>query len=109
MGIDRQIRRRSRRAQALVELAIGMFAVSLVLSALFAFVHFITLAGGEQRTIRARAGKGALNGFGGEEAYSSAYGGGTIAVSALAADVIFGSSEVKVSEEVHIPVMTVPE
>ncbi len=50
-----------------------------------------------------------MNGFGGDESYSSAYGGGTIAVSALAADVIFGSSEVSVREEVHIPVMTVPE
>ena len=98
-----------RRGQALVELAVGMLVVSLVLSALFAFVHYITLAGGEQRTIRGKAGRAALNGFGGEEAYSSAYGGRTITVSPMAADVIFGTEQVEVREEVHIPMMTVPE
>lgn len=99
----------NRRGQALVELAVGMLVVSLVLAALFAFVHYITLAGGEQRTLRGKAGKGALNGFGGEEAYSSAYQHETITVSPMAADVIFGSQQVDVHEEVHIPVMTVPE
>ena len=102
MGTERF---RSRRGQALVELAVGMLAVSLVLSALFAFSNYILSSLAEQRSLRAEAGRSALNATGGDESYVSAMKTTTITVSPMAADYIFGSREVDIKEEVHIPVM----
>ncbi len=99
--------RRVRRAQALVELAIGMFVVSLVLASLFAFTRYILASLEMQRTIRAEAGRGAFGAHGADESYSSAVRSETITVSPLAAEYVFGSRQVKIKEEVHIPLMGV--
>ncbi|MBQ1568729.1 MAG: hypothetical protein IIZ70_02390 [Kiritimatiellae bacterium] len=94
----------TRRGQALVELAIGMFVVALVLSGLLAFGKYIVESLDEQRTMRADAGQGALGSVGGDGSYSSASRHASVTVSPLAAEYIFGSTTVEVKEEVHIPV-----
>ena len=92
--------------QAFVELALGMLALALVLSARFGFTTYILSSLKMQRDIRAEAGRGALNSGGGEESYSSKVADDTVEVEPLAATYIFGSSEVEVKEEVHIPAMS---
>ena len=92
--------------QAFMELALGMLALALVLSALFGFTAYILSSLRMQRDIRAEAGRGALNSGGGEESYSSKIADDTVEVEPLAATYIFGSSEVEVKEEVHIPSMS---
>ena len=89
-----------------MELALGMLALALVLSALFGFTAYILSSLKMQRDIRAEAGRGALNSGGGEESYSSKIADDTVEVEPLAATYIFGSSEVEVKEEVHIPSMS---
>lgn len=101
--------RKARRGQALVELAIGMVVVSLVLAGLFGFTKYIIASLNEQRTLRAEAGRSAMGGMGGDESYASATHSDTITVSPMAADYIFGSTEVTIKEEVHIPVMGIPQ
>ena len=92
--------------QAFVELALGMLALALVLSALFGFTTYILSSLKMQRHLRADAGRGALNSGGGEESYSSKTAADTVEVEPLAATYIFGSSEVEIKEEVHIPAMS---
>ena len=46
-----------------------------------------------------------INSGGGDEAYSSKTAHDTVEVEPLAATYIFGSSEVEIKEEVHIPAM----
>ena len=99
-------RRLGSSGQAFMELALGMLALALVLSALFGFTAYILSSLRMQRDIRAEAGRGALNSGGGEESYSSKFADDTVEVEPLAATYIFGSSEVEVKEEVHIPSMS---
>ena len=99
-------RRLGSKGQAFMELALGMLALALVLSALFGFTVYILSSLKMQRDIRAEAGRGALNSGGGEESYSSKVADDTVEVEPLAATYIFGSSEVEVKEEVHIPAMS---
>ena len=99
-------RRLGSSGQACMELALGMLALALVLSALFGFTAYILSSLKMQRDIRAEAGRGALNSGGGEESYSSKVADDTVEVEPLAATYIFGSSEVEVKEEVHIPSMS---
>lgn len=92
-----------RRGQALIELALGMFALALVFSALFAFATYIVQSLNAQRTVRAAAGKSAL---------SSSTSGATrtetaeATFDAVAADYIFGSNRLKIKETVYIPPLT---
>jgi hypothetical protein len=88
-----------------MELALGMFALALVLASLFGFTAYILGSLEMQRDLRADAGRGALNSGGGDEAYSSKTAHDTVEVEPLAATYIFGSSEVEIKEEVHIPAM----
>ena len=99
-------RRLGSSGQAFIELALGMLALALVLSALFGFTAYILSSLKMQRDIRVDAGRGALNSGGGEESYSSKVADDTVEVEPLAATYIFGSSEVEVKEEVHIPSMS---
>ena len=99
-------RRLGSSGQAFMELALGMLALALVLSALFGFTAYILSSLKMQRHLRADAGRGALNAGGGDESYSSKIADDTVEVEPLAATYIFGSSEVEVKEEVHIPAMS---
>ncbi len=90
----------------MMELALGMLALALVASTLFAFSEYIISSLNMHRDLRAEAGRGALNGFGGDGSYSSRVDSDTIYVEKLAADYVFGEDQVEVHEEVHIPVMS---
>ena len=95
----------TRRGQAFVEMALGMLALALVLSALFGFTTYILRSLEMQRDLRADAGKGALEAGGGDESYSSKVSHDVVEVEPFAAAYIFGSSAVEVREAVHIPAM----
>lgn len=91
------------RGQALVELALGLMLVALVLAAAFGVSQYVIASMNGQRTLRAEAGRHALGGTGGDGAMATATRHETITVSPLAADYIFGSTEVDIKEEVHLP------
>ncbi len=95
-----------RRGQAMMELALGMLALALVASTLFAFSEYIISSLEMHRHLRAEAGRGALNGSGGDATYSSRADSDTICVEKLAVDYVFGSDQAEIREEVHIPVMS---
>lgn len=97
--------RRFRSAQAFVELALGMLALALVLAALFGFTEYILSSLDQQRTVRVKAGRNALNASGGDGAVVSASEHDTVTVEPMAAEYVFGSEEVRVEEEVHLPPM----
>ena len=91
--------------QAFMEMALGMLALALVLASLFGFTSYILASLEMQRDLRADAGRGALEAGGGDESYSSKTAHDVVEVEQFAADYVFGSSEVEVQEEVHIPAM----
>lgn len=95
-----------RKGQAFMEMAIGMFALALVLSALFGFTSYILSSLEMQSELRADAGRAALGAGGGDEAYSSRIENHTVEVEPFAAEYVFGTTEVEVREEVHIPAMS---
>ena len=94
--------RRTRGGQALFELAMGMFVLALVLSATFSFASYIVKSLDAQRSLRAKAGRGALNGFGG---YSTATASDVVEVESFASENIFGTTRLKVRESVKMPAM----
>ena len=96
---------RVRRGQAFIEMAVGMLATALVIAALFGCTYIILGSLEMQRTLRARAGRAAMSSTGGEEAYASAAETDRITVETFAAEYLFGSTEVEVREEVHMPAM----
>lgn len=98
-----------RRAQAIIELALGLFCLALVLAALFAFLNYIVSSMNMSRDVRAKAGRAALTSMGGEESYSSSSRHDTVTVSPMAAEYIFGSAQLEIKEEVHIPNMRIPQ
>lgn len=61
------------------------------------------------RDVRAKAGRAALTSTGGGESYSSSSQHDTVVVSQMAADYIFGSSQLEIKEEVHMPNMKIPQ
>lgn len=89
-----------------MEMALGMLALALVLSALFSFTMYILGSLEIQSDLRADAGRGALEAGGLDESYSSKISHDTVAIEPFAATYIFGSTEVELREEVHIPVMS---
>lgn len=107
MATDRKYK--TRHAQALVELALGLFSISLVLAALFAFLHYIVSSMNMSRDVRAKAGRSAMTSQGSSESYSSSSKRDTVVVSPMAAEYIFGSTQLEVKEEVHIPAMKIPQ
>ena len=107
MGIDAALaprqKCRAQRGQALMELAVGLFALSLVLAALIAFTSYILSSLDMQRTIRREAGTRAISSIG--SAYSSSSKNDTIEVDSLAAEYVFGKESVHVHEQVQMPAM----
>lgn len=77
----------TRRAQALIELVIGIFALTLVVSALCGFAVYIVQSLRMQNTLRTGA--------------SSQHG--HVEVDALAAKYIFGSDRLNIHEKVVMP------
>ena len=97
--------RRIRRGQAMVELAAGMFALALVLSALFTFAVYIVKSLDEQRDLRSRAGSTALVSSGAEGTFCSAVSNLEVPVEPFAAEWLLPEDTLKVDESVHIPTM----
>lgn len=97
--------RRMHRGQAMMELAAGMFALALVLSALFTFAAYIVQSLDEQRDLRSRAGSTALVSSGVDETYCSASSNLEVPVEPFAADWLLPEDTIKVEESVHIPTM----
>lgn len=94
-----------RAGQAFVELAVGMLALALVLASLIGFTTYILSSLKMQRSLRAEAGCAALNAPGGDDVFLSKHDRDTVEVEPLAAEYIFGESQVPVKESVHIPAM----
>ena len=93
-----------KRGQALTELAVGMFALALVVSLLVSFTAVIIRGLDQQRTVRADAGRQALE-LQGEGVYCTASKNATVEVEPLAAEYIFGKESVNVREKVSLPPM----
>ena len=109
MGTDRN---RSRRGQAMFEMAIGMFLLVLMATALFSFGEIILTSLEQQDRIREEAGRKALDAVAPPEVrvrFVSSHGNDSVTVEPIAADYLFDSQEVKVVNEVHMPVMGLEE
>ena len=96
---------RLRRGQAFMELAMGMLALALVLAATFGFLEYILKSLEMQRTLRAKAGRSAMTSSGSDGTFVTAKDTDTVTVEPMAAEYVFGSQEVDVHEEVHLPPM----
>jgi hypothetical protein len=96
---------RFRPGQAFVELAMGMLALALVLAAALGFIEYILGSLEMQRTLRAKAGVGAMTATGGDGTFVTAQESGVVTVEPMAAEYIFGSEEVEIKESVHMPAM----
>jgi hypothetical protein len=93
-----------RSAQAFMELALGMLALALVLSALFSFTHYIMSSLDMHRSLRGEAGTAAMNSVG-EGSYSTAADSEKVVIERFAAEYIFGDDQMKISERVSMPAM----
>lgn len=76
-----------RRGQALIELAIGMFALALVVSALCAFAVYIAKSLRMQNSLRTKAN----------------FQSDSVEVSSFAAKYIFGTEKFPIKEKVEMP------
>jgi hypothetical protein len=81
----------SRRGQALMELAVGMFALALVVSALAGFAVYIAKSLRSQNSVRS----------------SSKSSDTTVEVDSFAAEWIFGKEKMDVREKVVMPETTI--
>ena len=95
---------RTRRGQAMMELAVGMFSLALVLSALFAFTDYIVKSLEMQRSLRAEAGRKAFGSRGGETTASAR---DVLELRPFAVDFIFGSQTIAIQEAVSITNMQI--
>lgn len=100
MAIDRGFRR----AQALVEMALGLFALALVLSTSFAFTRIIVRSLDMQREHRVKAGRAALASTL-QGSYSTSSDADEVEVEPYAAEYLFGTEKARVEESVSIPPM----
>ena len=97
----------ARRAQALVELALGMFALALVVSALVSFAAYMVRSLDMQRTLRADVGRCALVSVGGDGMLLSAKESDSVEIDDLSAEYFFGEPSATVRESVSLPPMIV--
>jgi len=92
----------TRKAQAMVELAIGMFALVLVLSAMLAFGAYIVRSLDIGRTLRAQAGRKALAANGSGREYSTASAADEVELDSFAAAYLAGAGKLQIKETVNI-------
>ena len=101
-----------RRGQAMYEMAIGMFLLVLMAGAVFAFGEIMLTSLEQQDRIREEAGRKALDSYAPPDVrvrFSSSHGNDTVEVEPIAAEYFFNSQDIKVQNEVHIPVMSLEE
>lgn len=101
MGTER---RYLRAGQALMELAFGLLAVALVLSALFGLVRYVAKSLDRTRSMRVQAGRSALDATS-PHGYSTSAVRDSVEVEPFAAEYIFGKRTLKIHEEVALPNM----
>lgn len=94
---------RLEKGQALVELALGMFALALVLSAIFSFTRYIVASLDAQRKVRVRAGVAAFGAGIAETDGAAAVESRKVNVEKMSAEYVFGREDVDVTEKVVIP------
>jgi hypothetical protein len=97
------MRIKSKSAQALMEMALGMLALSLVVSALVAFSSYIAKGLEIQHEARSQAGVSAVNSSSSVVSFSSSARSADIEVDRIAAEYIFGEQRIKIKEEVNVP------
>lgn len=97
---------RARRGQALVEMALGMFAFALVASALVGFAIYIASALDMRRTMRADAGERAMGSIGQPTSLVTSQDSRKVEVDPIAAEYVFGREEVSVRDSVSLPPMS---
>ena len=110
MGTDERTPRR--RGQAMYEMAIGMFLLVLMAGALFSFGEIMLTSLDQQDRIREEAGRKALEAYapdGVRVRFVSSHGNDSVTVDPIAADYLFDSQDIKVRNEVHMPVMAMEE
>lgn len=96
-----------KRGQAMIELAVGMFALILVVSALASFTFYIVRGLELERHVRADAGKDAIqfSDLSDNPAYRFANRVDSVEVDSVSAKYFFGRSKVEVQEAVYLPPM----
>ena len=87
----------------MIELAMGMFAIALVLSALFTIANYALKSMEIQRTIRADAGRSAMTATG--AGFITRSGKDRVEVERFAEEYVTGSSTLKIEEKVSMPGM----
>ena len=97
---------RARRGQAFVEMAIGMFALALVVSALVAFLSYIVKSLDLMRTSRADAGTAAMGSSFGSVHVSRR---DVVEVEPFAEEHLFGTKTLTVREDVWMTPMKIPD
>lgn len=95
------------KGQALMELAVGLFALILVVSALSSFTIYIIKGLESQRHVRAEAGKEALMfmDMSVNPSYRFADTVSPVEVDSISAKYLFGTDKVNVRESVYLPPM----
>ena len=84
----------------------GMFALALVLSALFGFAAYIVKSLDMRRTLRAEAGRRAMSSSGSPGMLVTASDQKTVRVESFSAEYTFGKTEMSVREKVALPPMS---
>lgn len=97
----------TKKGQAMIELAIGMFALVLVVSALSSFTFYIVRGLDAERHVRADAGKDAIqfSDLSDNPAFRFADRVEPVEVDSVSAKYFFGNSKVEVRESVYLPPM----
>lgn len=95
------------KGQAMMELAIGMFALVLVLSALSSFTIYIVKGLDSQRYVRAEAGRDALSftDMSEKPSYRFADVVEPMELDSISAKYLFGTEKVNIRESVYLPPM----
>lgn len=97
----------TKKAQAMMELAIGMFALVLVVSALASFSIYIIKGLEAQAVVRADVGKDAIEftDMSDRPAFRFADKVDPVDVDSISAKYLFGTKKVNVRESVYLPPM----
>lgn len=93
----------NRKGQAFIELALGMFALSLVISALATFAIYIVQSLKLQDEARLEAGQSAMISSGSDMIESMR--SDSIELDAVAAEYFFGSKAITINEKAYLPRM----
>lgn len=99
---------KARKAQALIELAVGMFVIALVLTTIFAYIDVIVNFLDIQRNLRVRSGVAGLSSLSGKGLHlKNAKEKTTVEVDAYPARFVFGTDSVSIEARAAMPEMRI--